>query len=325
MQICDKEGKQRFSISTRLHEFLMKIKHRIHNDDSEYWIGLYGNTGCGKSVRAMQFGYVIDENINVDQVCFDKDEFIKAVISAKKGMVIVGDEAISLFFNRSAMTKDSRMIMELINQIRQKNLCIILCIPNVLNLDTNIQEKINCGIHVWESRKDGKTVKGNCALYPNGMDLRMWERLIRTLKAKRINPAVRIKMPKPFLREKGDYIGKLSQPVWYPVGEMEYRKKKESILEKYLKKDIVPELKPLTERQQRQLQQRNNAIVLLKNKGVSMKEIATTLGVGYDEVGKLIRKVADFTERAKIEAGTGGRDIILSGQGLRHKNVEVDQ
>lgn len=325
MMICDKEGKERFTISTRLHELLMKVKHRILNDDSEYWIALYGGTGCGKSVRAMHFGYVIDENITVDQICFDKEEFIRAVIGAKKGMVIVGDEAISLFFNRSAMTKDSRMIMELINQIRQKNLCIILCIPNILSLDTNIQEKINMGVHVWESRKDGKTVKGHCAFYPNSMDMHQWEKLIRTLKAKRSNPTLKIKMPQPYIREKGDYIGKLSAPVWYPVGEMDYRKKKESILEKYLNKNVEPELKPLTARQVKQLQQRDNAIVLLKKKGVSLKEISTTLGVGYEVVCDLIKKVADFETRAKIELGTGGRDIIIRGEGLHPPKPEVVQ
>lgn len=324
MMICDKEGKERFTISTRLYELLMKVKHRILNDDSEYWIALYGGTGCGKSVRAMHFGYVIDKDIDVSQVCFDKEEFIKAVIGAKKGQVIVGDEAISLFFNRSAMTKDSRMIMELINQIRQKNLCIILCIPNILSLDTNIQEKINMGVHVWESRKDGKTVKGHCAFYPNSMDMHQWEKLIRTLKAKRSNPTLKIKMPQPYIREKGDYIGKLSVPVWYPVGEMDYRKKKESILEKYLKKDLPVE-KPLTVRQERQTQQRDNAIVLLKEQGLSSRTIAERLGVEYRYVCDLAKKYVNLTRRRTLGVVTGGRNIINRGEGLRPPKLEVVQ
>jgi ABC-type uncharacterized transport system YnjBCD ATPase subunit len=169
MMIKDKEGVERYSLSENEVQLLDRIKEKITKEDQEVWVCFGGDTGCGKSLKSMWWMYYIHPELNINQVCFSKEEFINAVIAAKPSTGIIADEAISIFFSRASMTKEGRLITELANQIRQKNLAIFLNVPNVVSLDGLIQEKLNAYIHIWESREnkaDGKvTIKGNGAVY----------------------------------------------------------------------------------------------------------------------------------------------------------------
>ena len=236
------DGTEAFSIQQTTYNFLQEIKRKLAQDDTEYWIGVFGNTGVGKSLLAQRWGFVIDEQINIEHVCFDKKEFVKAIVECKKGSVIIADEAISIFFNRSAMTKDSRVVMELINQIRQKNLCVIMCLPNALTADSLILPKLSAAINVYETKNkltDGtRTIKGNVQAFVNAKNYNHCEKYINILRAKKKNPYLRMKLH-PTFQEKGGGIGGNCVIPWYPVGEIAYKAKKEGVLKKYLEPEVA--------------------------------------------------------------------------------------
>jgi len=264
--IKDKKGKDLFAISKKLHRFAMRVHKKINEDDQEFWCLFQGDTGTGKSLAAQRFGYVVDPTLCVNRVCFDVKEFVKAIIDAPKHSCVIADEGVSIFFSRASMTKEGRLVAELSAQIRQKNLLIIICVPEALSMDWLILNKLNLLVNVWESRdKDAKgitrTVKGNMSFYPNFPSKPLIKFLLRYLRLKRHNPSAKVRKVNAYFREKGNMIYPNSKPAIYPVGEKAYREKKESVLKKYLKGDKE---KPLTALQKKQQRQRNEAWQLMK-------------------------------------------------------------
>jgi len=237
VQIKDKEGNVLFTIDEDIHKLIKRIKEKINDEDQDAWVCFGGDTGTGKSLKAQHWGYIIDENIDISNICFNISEFISAVTSKKK-TVIIADEGISLFFNRSVMTKEGRLMSELAAQIRQRNLAVFICIPNVLSLDSLIQDKLCMYVDVFESRLDWGnkivTYKGNVEVYPEIGGANFKTKLIHYLKKKKSNPNVKAFKPNPPLRQKGNPV---TVKPFYPTGEEAYKEKKESILKKYEEKN----------------------------------------------------------------------------------------
>lgn len=261
VMIKDRKGKDAFYMEEILYAMTTEIKRRLANDDTEIWGLFYGKTGTGKSLKAQHWGYIIDKDISIKQVCYDVDEFIHAVVNAPKGSVVIADEGISIFFSRSSMTKEGRAAAEISAQIRQKNLCIFICVPNPVTMDYTVLEKVNFVAEISESRqkdKDGnvKTVKGNVSVYLK----KQIPRLLQHLKSQKGGSSKYVSKPKPFARQKGDFVTKTP---FYPVEEKEYRQKKESVLDKYLKKGLEPD-KPKSSLQQKQFEQKGKLILLLR-------------------------------------------------------------
>lgn len=235
VMIKDSNGKERFSVSEELYNICKRYKEKMVKDDSMVLGIFWGAVGCGKSVAAQHWGYVIDPTLENQQsrVCFDKDEFINAIIKNKQN-VIIGDEGISLFFSRNAMTKDGRIMSEIMDQIRQKNLCVFICVPKLLNIDSNIIESANFVAYVWETRKETKkgvkTIKGNIALYPEIKGMPYKTKIVEYLRKKKRAPLKPLTKPKPLHYETGN---PKEGDVWYPVGKEGYLKKKNMILKKY--------------------------------------------------------------------------------------------
>ncbi len=282
VMIKDREGKERYSIDKGVHKLLLRLKEKVKKEDQEAWVGFGGDTGSGKSLKAQHWMYSIFPGISIKEICFSKEEFINAVLDAKKGTGIIADEGISIFFSRASMTKEGRLIAELIAQIRQKNLIVFLCIPEPLTLDWTVQKKLDVFVHVWENRvkKNGRfvTLKGNAALFPELPSLPLKSLLFNYLRVKKSNPSnYKNRRPSPALYEKGNPIGKTFKKPWYPVGEKEYRKKKEGVLEKYraktegeeVNKDREVSIKLMTE---------------LRKRGVSYRNIATACGKSVSTV-----------------------------------------
>jgi len=234
--IKDNGGIERYSLNTIAYDFLMRAKEKINNEDTQVLGIIWGNVGCGKSLLAQKLAFAVDPTLSIDRVCFDKNEFVEAVIHSKKKSIIA-DEGISMFFSRAAMTKDARLMQELMAQIRQKNLMVLICVPNLLTVDSLILDAANFAIGVWEDRKEinGRQVqtKGNAAVFIEMPGDPFKSRIIHYLKAKKSSYQRRVRKPLPTFNIEGNPIGETFKKPWYPVGEEEYRIKKESILKKY--------------------------------------------------------------------------------------------
>jgi len=103
-----------------------------------------GTEGGGKSVLAQQIAYYLDDTFIEDRIVFRHYEFRKAVINAKPKQAIIWDEALSGLNSRTAMTTINITIVDLLAEIRQKNLFILIVLPTFFDLDKYVA--------VWRAR-----------------------------------------------------------------------------------------------------------------------------------------------------------------------------
>ena len=120
----------------------------------EDWDFLYvidGEVGCGKSVFAQQMAYYVsDGKFKIEQVCFSAGQFREAVLNAEKYEAIVFDEAFRGLSGRSSLSQTNKHIVELLNEIRQKNLFIFIVLPSMWDLDKYVTQHRCSGIfHVY--------------------------------------------------------------------------------------------------------------------------------------------------------------------------------
>ena len=94
--IKDNKGIERYSLPQNIHGVLMKIKEKITKEDQEVWLCFDGSTGTGKSLMAQRWMFAIFPGLRIEHVCFDKQEFIDAVLNSEKSTGIICDESISV-------------------------------------------------------------------------------------------------------------------------------------------------------------------------------------------------------------------------------------
>tara|TARA_R100001594_G_scaffold147038_1_gene199436 strand:- start:3426 stop:4337 length:912 start_codon:yes stop_codon:yes gene_type:complete len=133
-----------------LHNNLISAKSLIKED----WDFLYvidGDVGCGKSVLAQQIAYFVSEGrLTLKQICFTPDQFRSAILNAEKYEAIVFDEAFRGLAGRASLSKVNKDIVELLNEIRQKNLFIFIVLPSMWDLDKYITQHRCSGVfHVY--------------------------------------------------------------------------------------------------------------------------------------------------------------------------------
>jgi hypothetical protein len=289
VMIKDNEGIERYSLSTDIYTLTQVIKNKINNDDSQFLCIISGGVGSGKSLFAQWLGFAIDPTLSEDRICFNKKEFIDAILKYRN-KVIIADEGIAVFFSRASMTKEGRLISELMAQIRQKNLCILICIPEILTMDWTILKAANMAVHVWEDKKKINnrtvTIKGNCAVYPELPNDPFKTKIVNYLKKKRNNPFAKVYRPNPWATQPGTPKAEGFKEPWYPIGEEVYRQKKEAVLQKYrVKEEEEPKINKKSIREHTQIEFIRR--ILNKNPNKSDGDIAEMVGYSRQRVAQL--------------------------------------
>lgn len=123
-------------IDTRLYGAInKKIIPDITKKDKDKVYIVDGAEGSGKSTFAMQFGKAIDPTLDLSRVCMTPDEFTKAVLKAKKGQVVIYDEAFTGLSSRQSWSEVNKLIASLMMEMRQKNLVVIIVMPTFFLLE----------------------------------------------------------------------------------------------------------------------------------------------------------------------------------------------
>jgi hypothetical protein len=123
-----------------------ELSKKLQND-YDYWTVIAGLEGEGKSSLGIQIGSLVSKG--KVYICFSPDDFYDAVRIAKKGETIQLDEGGVLLLSREAMSQTNRQIIKIGMLVRQKNLHVILCIPNFFLIDTYIRDhRVNLLIQI---------------------------------------------------------------------------------------------------------------------------------------------------------------------------------
>jgi len=204
----------KFYVDDIVKPHLQKIRELVRKKDRD-WVGVVdGEEGSGKSVLAMQIAKVLDPKFNMDKLCFNSDQFVKAIKTSPKFSCIVLDEGYASANARASLTEVNRSLVALGTEMRQRNLFVIIVLPTFFDLDKYFALwRSRCLFHVYFTR-DGQ--RGRYILFP--------------------------KTAKKILylcgRKKYDYR-KPASPYpscqfrkYYPVDEEEYRQKKAEAFKK---------------------------------------------------------------------------------------------
>jgi hypothetical protein len=125
------------------------IQDDINNNDSDHFIVVSGKEGKGKTTIAICMACTIDPTFNISRICFKPIDFIKGIRNAPKGACFVLDEGNLFLFSRESLGADNIMMVKLFALMRQKNICVIICVPNFFTLDSYVRDHrvdtlINC-------------------------------------------------------------------------------------------------------------------------------------------------------------------------------------
>jgi len=139
-----------------------KILPALNKNDKDFLIAIDGMEGGGKSTLAFQIGKRIDPTLDLSRIVFSPEDFREAIYKAKKGQVIVYDEAFTGLSSRASLSGINRALVSLMMQMRQKNLCIILVLPTFFLLDKYAALfRTRILIHVYEN----KGIRGYFRIY----------------------------------------------------------------------------------------------------------------------------------------------------------------
>jgi len=230
--------------------FLSGLKRTIKTGDTQLIGFITGAVGSGKSCRAQEIMYFVNEgNCSIDQIGFDIPEIIKAVLKNHK-VCIIGDEGKNMIYNLQSLSKESKGLNQLLDQARTNNLLILFCIPRLTNITKDLLQIGDFCIHVWENveiddKRKKKIIKGNMALFlrPDRFGLEgkdSLEAYINYELNKKKDSTKFIPRPMPALTQKGGVFNDSVDTGFYAVDVKEYKKKKIAILEKFLIETEAP-------------------------------------------------------------------------------------
>jgi hypothetical protein len=118
--------------------------------DKDFIIITDGATGGGKSTWALKFAIKNDSKFDIEKdIIFSRDELIKKITESENGRTYVADEAINILFKRDFMTTKQKILLRLLDMCRDKNLCLIMCVPNFWAIDKHLLEgRVKLRVHI---------------------------------------------------------------------------------------------------------------------------------------------------------------------------------
>lgn len=247
-----------------------KVIPTLKKKDEDYVFIIDGDERSGKSTLGMQLGKYIDPSLDLDRVCFTPDEFRKAIINAKQYQVVIFDEAYRGLAAKGALTEVNRLLVSLMMEMGQKNLCVIIILPTFYLLEKYVAIWRARGLfHVFRSNKGQK---GYFVFFNKKKKKQLYLRGKKDYSYKYVKSYF-----------KGRFYGK------YVIDEMKYREKKADSLKTGYK----------TTKKEKYMEQRDILIYILHKKSrLSLKELSELLNknrvsISKPNLGKIISKIKD--------------------------------
>ena len=300
-----------------------KVIPDLAKRDKDIVLLLDGHEGVGKSTLGLQIGKYIDSSFSVDRVTFSAEEFRDAILKAKQGQVVVYDEAFTGLSARSSLSGVNKILVSLMMQMRQKNLCVIIILPTVFLLDKYVALfRSKALIHVYETGGN----RGYFRVYNQKR-----KKLLYLFGSKTYNYSPKIGKKKLYTRFKGRFYGV------FALGDEEeekiYRKKK-------LKALNDSDKNPMTSSTIKYRDQRDICIHLIKKElKLSYRKMAEfLLDYGFDISYRQIRSICskfgdintkedekDLKEGINEEKGDDLVDLEGENDDLGEETSETDE
>lgn len=134
-----------------------KIIPALKKRDKDIVFGVDGKEGSGKSKFSDILGaYIASQTgaiYDLDCVCMTPMEFKNRIMRAKKFEVVIYDEAHRGMSSRRTMSEVNGILVDLMMEMRQKNLCVFIVLPSIFMLDRYVALfRIRGLFHIYEKR-----------------------------------------------------------------------------------------------------------------------------------------------------------------------------
>ena len=123
-----------FYMNTLLLREMTEVKKVVTTSDFDYVALVCGLPGMGKSNLAQSVAKFLDPNFNINNIAMTAEEFIQKTNECPKNSAIILDESFASMNSRVSASSDFLRIINHLQLIRQKNLFILLCLPNFFDL-----------------------------------------------------------------------------------------------------------------------------------------------------------------------------------------------
>ena len=142
-----------YHLSEWTQKQLEKIKKLINKKDADYVMIIDGQEGSGKSTLATQVAKYVDPTFCQERMCLTPEELMKKINLSKKGQAVVFDEAFTGLSSKRAMSQVNNVLVEMMMEMRKKNLFVIMCIPSVFYLEKYVAlHRARSLLHTYTSK-----------------------------------------------------------------------------------------------------------------------------------------------------------------------------
>lgn len=138
----------------RLDRFCHFKRMKMHQDED--WVSIYdGREGSGKSTAAIWDAIATSGDLfDIHKhICYDPEEFMRLVDDAPRYGSLILDEAGEAFFSRSFRDNINVSIAKTLQQMRYRNLNVILCVPHKDYIDLIGRVRARSWTHLEPNKK----------------------------------------------------------------------------------------------------------------------------------------------------------------------------
>lgn len=246
-----------------LHENLDIAKSKVVERDVDLCVLIDGKSGIGKSTIAVQMAYFLDPTFCLERVCFDAETFKQSLMKAKRGQSIILDEAFQTLNVRQTLSEMNRVIIGLMQEIRQRNLYVFIVLPSFFDLEKNVV--------LWRS---------HMLLHVYGKEFGDRGRFMVFSDERKNLLYIMGKKFYSYSRPKANFIGKFTKA--FPLNWHAYRKKKAKALEKRLEEKV--------KKRNRFKEERDILLKHLKKEfDINSKKLSDLIGLSVSEINFILR------------------------------------
>ena len=138
------------------------IRAQVMVKKSDWVFCIDGRPGSGKTTLALQLAMYLDPSFELSRVVFTPEQFLEALKTATKGQAVIFDEAY-VVGARNALTEFNKKVIEIMSQIRSRNLYIFFVLPALFDLDRTLAlHRIDTLFHCY---KDDYGNRGKYSVY----------------------------------------------------------------------------------------------------------------------------------------------------------------
>jgi len=118
--------------------------------DWDWWTVFEGDEGTGKSNLAIWWSaYVSGKDFNIKKhITYEPEEFLEIVEAAPRYGTVMLDEAGEAWNVKGYATKINRMLSNASQQMRDRNLNVVLCVPSLTLLDKHCVRRVRTDVKI---------------------------------------------------------------------------------------------------------------------------------------------------------------------------------